>query len=138
MNSELLAVFAAPLFVACLALPASTQAASASYIECSNGSIYRIAQNDFAEWNPSGQIWDEYCFEGERRSSGGRPMRSSCRIDSQEVRAELTFPGYTGEYSKWTLSRITGRLTFFDTNRGEDESFQCQRTENPIQGEAIF
>ena len=136
MSAKKLGELAAPLLVGCLAAPAWAQTDPVSYIACSDGEIYRIGQNDFSEWDPERQVWDEKCFEGERLSRGGRPMRSECRIGAQEIRAENTFPG-SADVSTWMISRVTGRLTFADSYRGT-ESFQCQKTERPDQGEAIF
>lgn len=141
MKSTISKRAAAAIISACFAAGANAQSAAVSYIACEDKNIYRVGSGTFSEWDSKGQVWDEKCFAGERRSRGGSRMLSVCNIDQNEVRSEITFFDNDGSPSvvRWTISRRSGRMSVFNNyGRNETEYFQCRRTDNPDQGQAIF
>lgn len=132
---------AAALLSACSTAGANAQEALTSYIACEDKNIYRVGPDTFSEWDSKGQIWEEKCFSGERRSRGGKRIVSVCNIDQNEVRSEITFFDNDGRsaITRWTISRRSGRMSVFNNyGRDEIEYFQCQRTDDPGRGDALF
>lgn len=116
-----------------------------SFIRCTDGNsenhTLRVSPDQFARWNSSNQTWEEFCFEGERVSQGGRAMTSTCQINENEVVASVKYynTDYGFDTTTWRVSRRTGQMNVLGLYPSRPTlSLDCTPTSNPDTGRSLF